>query len=398
LNESLTGTPAAHGKRLPARPALESGPRAIRDAGLFRLGPQVPWRLLFAETPQPMWVLDASTLRFLGVNQAAIDRYGYARKTFLRMTLRELCHKDDRPRLVDALSGGIRRRAWRWTDWAGVRLRCGKNGSIVAAEMAWCPIVLSGRPACVVLARDAPGGRRTGEKRARLAEREKAARAEAGDVVSRLKILSRRLIDLQESERRHIARELHDQVGQILTGLRLVLASGPRLSVAEQRGRQDRALSIVDDLVSRVRSLSMDLRPAMLDELGLLPALLCNFERFTALTGVRVAFRHSGVGRRFRPAIETAAFRIIQEALTNVARHAGVTEVGVDARASRGTLSLRVEDCGPGFAVEAAFAGRSSGLIGIRERASLLGGRLTVESSPGGGGTRLQARLPLSGT
>ena len=134
----------------------------------------------------------------------------------------------------------------------------------------------------------------------------------------------------------------------------------------------------------------------MLDEMGLLPALLCNFERFTAVTGVRVDFRHSGIRGRFGPAIETAAFRIIQEALTNVARHARVSEVKVDARARRGTLSLRVEDRGPGFVVDAAFAGRSSGLTGLRERACLIGGRLTVTSSPGGGGTRLEARLPLA--
>ncbi len=146
-----------------------------------------------------------------------------------------------------------------------------------------------------------------------------------------------------------------------------------------------------------MRELSLNLRPAMLDDLGLLPALLWYMERYTARTGIQVAFGHEGLGERLPPDVETAAYRIVQEALTNVARHAGVRTVMVRLRHDQGALSVQVEDSGIGFEPATVLAERaSSGLCGMRERAELLGGRLTVESTPGAG-TRLWAHLPLGG-
>jgi PAS domain S-box-containing protein len=216
---------------------------------------------------------------------------------------------------------------------------------------------------------------------ARLFEQVQAGR-------ERLRSLSLRLVEVQEAERRAIARELHDEVGQLLTGLKLMLAAAGESAGSEAR-------SLVNDLVRRVRDLSMDLRPPMLDDLGLLPALLWQLERFTAQTRVKVGFRHAGLDRRFPPEVETAAYRIVQEALTNVARHASVAEAWVRIRADPKALAVRIEDGGAGFVVQTALAGPSSGLAGMRERARLLGGRLTVESAPGAG-TRLLAELPLS--
>jgi signal transduction histidine kinase len=148
----------------------------------------------------------------------------------------------------------------------------------------------------------------------------------------------------------------------------------------------------------RVDNLSLDLRPAILDDLGLLPALLWHFERYTAQTNVCVTFRHSGLeGRRFASEVETAAYRIVQEALTNVARHADVSEVMVRAWADQDVLAVQIEDQGAGFDLEATLAaGETTGLAGMRDRAVLLGGKLTVESAPGTG-TRVTAEFPLDG-
>lgn len=236
----------------------------------------------------------------------------------------------------------------------------------------------------------------------------------------RLEMLSRSLVDLQEAERRRIARELHDEVGQLLTSLQLALeASGRSLAGAPQGGRgggaglddsdqrkqaREQALrsqmeemkEVVSDLLARVRNLSMNLRPPMLDDLGLLPVLLWHFERYTAQTRVRLDFQHTGVAGRFSPEVETAAFRIVQEALTNVARHAGVDEVKVEVWADAVCLGIRIEDQGRGFDAEAALTGPSIGLAGMAERAHLLGGRLTIDSAPESG-TRLLAELPLGG-
>jgi PAS domain S-box-containing protein len=224
---------------------------------------------------------------------------------------------------------------------------------------------------------------------ARLFEQVRAGR-------ERLQSLSHRLVDLQEAERQHIARELHDEVGQLLTGLRLALESSTRLPSDTIRASLSEASVMVNELIARVRELSLDLRPAMLDDLGLLPALLWHFERYTAQSNVRVNLEHTGLERRFPPAVETAAYRIVQEALTNVARHAGVSEVTVRVWAQEGTLGVQIRDEGSGFDPDVVLAGETScGLAGMRERVTLLGGQLVLDSAPGAG-TRLTAELPLS--
>jgi PAS domain S-box-containing protein len=222
----------------------------------------------------------------------------------------------------------------------------------------------------------------------------KRAEASVLDYAERLKFLSRRLMEVQEAERRKIALELHDEIGQILTGLKLSLEIGSRLPANEVGASLDRARGFVNDLMARVRKLSLDLRPAMLDDLGLLPTVLWHIEHYTAQTNVRVNFKHSGLEkRRFTPEVETAAYRLIQEALTNVARHSQASEATVRMSTHRRILLIEVEDAGKGFDVESALGkNETSGLAGMRERAMLLGGQLVVESSPGDG-TRLRAEL-----
>ena len=212
----------------------------------------------------------------------------------------------------------------------------------------------------------------------------------------RLQALSRRMVEVQEAERHHIARELHDEIGQALTGLKLVLDMMTRAPAGSMDDSLGEAQSLTNDLLMRVREMSLNLRPAMLDDLGLLPTLLWHIERYSAMTNVQVDLGHANLDRRFAPEIETAAYRIVQEALTNVARHASVSQVKVRLWATDETLSVRVEDEGAGFDVEAALmAGASTGLSGMRERVALLGGRFNVESKPGAGAS-LTAELPLS--
>ena len=203
--------------------------------------------------------------------------------------------------------------------------------------------------------------------------------------------LARRLVHLQEEERRAIARELHDDVGQLLAGLGLMIEAGDGPGSASRRQEMKR---VVDELIGRVRDISMKLRPPMLDELGLLPTLLWQIERFEVQASMRVDFRHADLNRRFPSEIEITTFHTVQEALNNVARHAGVTKATVEVWAGPRSLGARIEDRGRGFSVETALRGHSSGLAGMRERCRLLGGQLTIESTPGTG-TRLSIELPL---
>jgi PAS domain S-box-containing protein len=239
---------------------------------------------------------------------------------------------------------------------------------------------------------------------------QKRAEEQLRAYAEQLRAFSHQLLDAQEAERRHIARELHDEIGQTLTGLKLSLTllarSGvPPLSqfskssqTLEVGGALAEACALVNKLIAQVRNLSLDLRPGMLDDLGLLPTLVWQIQRYTAQTKVLVVFEHSGLEKRFPAAVETAAYRIVQEALTNVARHAGAKEAAVRIWPDQNTLVVQIEDKGVGFDPQAVLAsGTSSGLAGMRERAYLLGGQLTVESALGAG-TRLIAELPIGGS
>jgi PAS domain S-box-containing protein len=206
-----------------------------------------------------------------------------------------------------------------------------------------------------------------------------------------LRVLSQRLLRVQEDERRHIARELHDEVGQALTGIRLALESSAALPLDEKQVH----VTMINDLVSQVRNISLDLRPTMLDDVGLLPTLLWHIDKFSQQTKVVVDFQHSGIDRRFAPEMEIGVFRIVQEALTNIARHADTDQVTVRMWTNAASLQMQIEDRGAGFdtrAVESSY--QTSGITGMRERAIELGGNLFIDSAPGAG-TRLYIELPL---
>ncbi len=208
-----------------------------------------------------------------------------------------------------------------------------------------------------------------------------------------MKALSLRLVSVQEAELRHIARELHDEIGQWLTGLMLALEmalQSPETSTSNLLVAKSHA----NTLTNLVRELSRNLRPSMLDDLGLLLTLPWLFERFSGQTNIRVVFEHSTVdSKRFPHEIETAVYRVVQEALTNVARHARVDVVTVRLWSNNEMLGVQIEDQGVGFDFSAALRARNSnGLSGMRERVMLLGGQFTIESVPGSG-TRLTAEL-----
>jgi signal transduction histidine kinase/CheY-like chemotaxis protein len=227
----------------------------------------------------------------------------------------------------------------------------------------------------------------------------RAARAQAEHALreqhEQLQILSRRLVEVQEAERRTVARDLHDEVGQVLTGLSLALELVARQPPEHAPARLEHAQRLVNELIVRVRDMSMQLRPPMLDDLGLLPALLWYFERFREQTGIQVHFKHSGLEQRFPGDIEITVYRVVQEALINVANYAGVGEVFVRLLAGRKHLDVQVEDHGRGFdAREALHNPATSGLSGMRERTRLLGGELQIDTEPGRGSC-LTVYLPL---
>jgi PAS domain S-box-containing protein len=209
-----------------------------------------------------------------------------------------------------------------------------------------------------------------------------------------MRALSLRLVRAQEDELRYVARELHDEIGQLLTGLRLAIEMTLQ-STEEPVASLLEAESLANALTGLVRELSRKLRPSMLDDLGLFPTLRWLFGRFSTHAGIQVIFEHTQSDtRRFSHEAETAVYRIVQEALTNVARHAKVNWATVRLWSHESTLGIQVEDHGVGFDFPSATkAGETNGLNIMRERVMLLGGQFSVEASPGSG-TRLTAELP----
>lgn len=211
---------------------------------------------------------------------------------------------------------------------------------------------------------------------------------------------SRRLIEAQEEERQRIARELHDQIGQILTAVQINLHTIRRLSpVSEALVHVDDGIRVLDEALEQVRDLSLDLRPSLLDDLGLFAALRWYLGRYARRTGIRpeVVMELPQQDERFSHDIETACFRIAQEALTNVARHANANSVTIHLQALDEKLELTVGDNGLGFDTQLLRHGTSSaatlGLQGMRERAEAVGGSLLISSSPAKG-TEVKATFP----
>jgi len=211
-----------------------------------------------------------------------------------------------------------------------------------------------------------------------------------------LERLSARLVDVQEQERRSLARELHDEVGQALTAVKMDIGIALRTDVeARVRTALEEARDLSENALRSVRDMSQLLHPSALDDFGL-PATLTTYLRtFSHRTGIRAQLAET-METRLAPEIEVAVYRIVQEALSNVARHSGATACTVSLNSGRGVLRLVIEDNGRGIGPTATrlTSGRGLGLIGMRERAQALGGTFTVRERDGGG-TIVAVTLPL---
>jgi len=214
-----------------------------------------------------------------------------------------------------------------------------------------------------------------------------------------LRLLSRRVLEAQETERRRIAHELHDELGQSLTAIKINLQAHESLRHRSPDELKAENLRIIDAALQHLRELALALRPAVLDDLGLLPALSGIAEQTAARSGFKVHVYCALTDPRLSPDVETACFRIAQEALTNIARHARAKRVHIDLYHDGEELILGIQDDGVGFDVAAmrarAASGGSIGVLGMQERATLIGGQLVIESSPGkGSAIRMRCAAP----
>ena len=214
-----------------------------------------------------------------------------------------------------------------------------------------------------------------------------------------LRLLSRQLLSAQEEERKMISRELHDQIAQTLTGINVRLASLKTESTLNNKGLQKKISStqrLVEKSVDIVHRFARELRPTVLDDLGLIPALHSFMKSFATRTGVRTSLTAFAAVEQLATAKRTVLFRVAQEALTNVARHAHASRVEVSIQKLSNCICMRIKDDGKSFQVQRVLLAQGSkhlGLLGMRERLEMVGGRFDVESVAGTG-TTIQAQIP----
>jgi two-component system sensor histidine kinase UhpB len=265
------------------------------------------------------------------------------------------------------------------------RLRMlGKGGALIHAEVHGTRIEYNGGPAILGTLLDVTESARAEQQ---LRESEQKLRA-----------LTAHLETSREEERKRISREIHDDLGQMLTALKMDLAwlerRAGKLPGEEDRGplvtRILEAASLVDQTVTTVQRIAAELRPSILDDLGLTAALEWRAQDFEKRQGIRCRWAERCQTATLGPAVATATFRIFQEILTNVARHAGATEINLTLRQVQEQLVLEVQDNGVGLPQTEIDNSKSLGLLGMRERAALVNGRMEFETAPGKG---LRARF-----
>ena len=216
-----------------------------------------------------------------------------------------------------------------------------------------------------------------------------------------LRRLSRQILSAQEDERKKISRELHDVIAQTLTGINLRLAALKKAAAVNTKGL-DRNIArtqwLVEKSVSIVLRFARELRPAVLDDLGLIPALHSFMKSFSARTGIRTRLTAFAGVEQLESARRTVLYRVAQEALTNVGRHAQASQAQVKIQKLDGAIRMKIKDNGKGFQAERLSRGKKHqrlGLLGMRERVEMVNGNFTVESAPGKG-TTIQAQIPLA--
>ena len=342
---------------------------------------ELRYRRLFETAQDGILILNADTGQIDDVNPFLIDMLGYSREQLLGNKLWEIGPFKD----VEASKAEFRqlqREAYVRYEDLPLETKAGKS---INVEFVSNIYRVNGDRVVQCNIRDITKRRRAEEK--------------IKEYSRKLQLLSRRLVEAQEKERRTIARELHDEIGQALTVMQLNLQAILQLPGVEALSvRLRQSLAAVDHVLEQIHDISLNLRPLILDDLGLEPALRWFTRRQASLVGLRARFHADPLKQRLNLVIETECFRIAQEALTNVVRHARAKNVSVELREEADQIHLRIRDDGIGFDVgarrEQALRGASLGLLSMEERAALAGGGLEFKSAPKKG-TEVHAWFPL---
>ena len=331
----------------------------------------IKYRLLFNENPMPMFMLDLPGENFIDVNNSAIKFYGYTKNEFLKMGMADL-----KPKLMVEKAIDMNRNSF----W----LHTKKDGHLASLNIISHHIIYEGKPVKLILAQD-------------ISET-KLAEDKLKNSHEQLRQLAMHMEKLREAERTHMAREIHDELGQQLTGLKMDISwLNKKIKTDDEaiKIKLKDTISLIDKTVITVRKIATDLRPSILDDLGLIAAMEWQSEEFQKRSEITTNF-HSNVSQiTISPELATGLFRIYQESLTNILRHAEAEEVNSYLKLNNDSIELVIKDNGKGFIMENIESKKTLGLLGMKERITLLGGSYEINSIPGNG-TNIIISLPMT--
>ena len=335
------------------------------------------YRLLFNDNPLPMWINSQADNNFIDVNKAALVAYGYSKKEFLRMKLSDLdsCNNSLKKHFPIEKKGN--------TKIDIVYEHKKKSGQIIKVDILTHDIIYEGKAAILSLANDI------------------TAKFEAEESLQKsndaLRDLASHLETVRENERIHMAREIHDELGQQLTGLKMDISWLSRKIKSEDEAvskKMKDAIALIDRTVITVRRIATELRPSILDDLGLIAAMEWQSEEFEKRSEIKSIFKSNVSQLELNADVATAVFRIFQESLTNVLRHSKATEVISFFRLENYIITLFIEDNGIGFKEHEIENKKTLGLLGMKERIQLINGKYEINGNTGKG-TSVIITVPL---
>lgn len=342
------------------------------------LGSEKKYKLLFEHNPLPMWMITMPDMNITDVNDAAVHHYGYTRHEFLNLNLRDIHPQSD----VNAFLRYMKEQSSGYHN-AGVWRQYKKNRNIIFVEIYAYSMKLEGRDIRLVLSHDIT----------QKIEAEKKLKQSLGQI----RMLTGHLQEVREEERKNIARDIHDELGQQLTILKMDVAwiikklqNPGEILIAQLKG----LLDTIDGTMKSVRRMCSELRPALLDDLGLIAAMEWQAREFEKNTGIIVELTLPAEALMLVPEIKTGLFRIFQESLTNIARHAQAREVKVNLQEEDKSLVLNIGDNGKGFDTSILNEKSTLGILGMEERSLMMGGKYVIESEPGKG-TTVKVTVPV---
>jgi two-component system sensor histidine kinase UhpB len=382
LKQSLTRLPAAvlnalEKKRMKAD--RERTEEALREQ-------EEQYRLIMEHTHDLISMLDLKG-RILYISPSARDRLGYAPDDLIGRSFSSLIHPADRRIFRTVFRKAVSSKKGRLTG-SRYKHRSGE-WRFFESVLSWIADPEGHPQKAVVVARDI-------SERKLAEEQMRASR-------NQLRALAAHLQTVREQERAHIAREIHDELGQHLTGLKMDVSwvqnkltqlEGKESGVSVILHRIGMMSRLIDETIQMVRKISTELRPGVLDDLGLVSAIEWQAQEFQERTGIRCTFTSTLMDDEVPEICSTAVFRICQEALTNIARHARASQVAITLKRNIDSLVLDIEDNGQGISQQALTKTKSLGLVGMQERATLVGGALNIKGIPGKG-TIVTVRIPL---